>query len=316
MENLNKLLLRQAQKYIGEIDKIPSGYLSFLQAVSASYDHNEKDRHLLERSIELSSGEMIELNEQLRNDSEKLKQAHSELKATEKIRLQKRLGEEKIKKLQEITDAIIKVQERERAYLASELHDNINQVLATSKLYLDTAITNESERLNLITDSKEFLNIAMDEIRHLCKSLSPPSLSESSLGTSLDELIENVKQVGNIQFTTEWGNIDETKMCEEMKLTIFRIVQEQLNNIFKHANASKVIIQLIQKNEGLQLSIKDDGIGFDISKKRNGIGLQNILNRTNLFNGEAIINSKPGAGCELVIAFNKQTERSTYKIAS
>ncbi len=176
MQHLNKLLLRQIQKQLGGPEKISENYFNLVQAVSASYDHYEKDRHLLERSIEISSAEMIGLNEQLRAETKELKKAHDELEATEKIRLEKRLDEEKIKKLREITQAVIEVQERERSYLAAELHDNINQVLATSVMYLDTAIKNEEVRLNLMAESKDFIHNAMEEIRGLCRSLLPPSL--------------------------------------------------------------------------------------------------------------------------------------------
>jgi signal transduction histidine kinase len=316
MQNLNKLLLRQAQKHLGGLDNIPENYHAFIQAISESYNHYEKDRNLLERSIELSSSEMIELNEQLKKETEELKIAHDELKATEKIRLEKRLDKEKIKKLQEITEVVIAVQERERSYLGAELHDNINQVLATSMLYVDTAIHNEDKRLELIKDGKGFIDTAMQEIRHLSKSLIPPSLSQTSLLTALDDMIRNIKHIDRVEIITDWENIDEEQICEKMKLAIFRIMQEQMNNIFKHAEAKTVNIKLTQHNDGLQLSIKDDGVGFDTSKKRNGVGLQNIVSRIDLFNGELIINSQPGAGCELLVSFYKPVASIHQKIAS
>ena len=210
MENLNKLLLRQAQKYLGGLDKVPEDYNAFLQAINESYNHYEKDHRLLERSIELSSTEMIELNEQLQKETIELKKAHEELRATENIRLEKRLDEEKIKKLQEITEAVIAVQERERSHLGAELHDNINQVLATSMLFIDTAIHNEDIRLNLIKDSKKFINSAIQEIRYLSKSLLPPLLSQNSLVSALNDMIKNIKQVDTLQVITDWENIDES----------------------------------------------------------------------------------------------------------
>jgi signal transduction histidine kinase len=316
MQDINKLLMRQAQKYLGGLDNVPENYHAFIQAVSESYNHYEKDHRLLERSIELSSTEMIELNEQLKIETEELKKAHEELSATENIRLEKRLDEEKIKKLQEITEAVIGVQERERSYLGGELHDNINQVLATCMLYIDTAIHNEDMRLGLIKNSKVFIDNAIQEIRYLSKSLLPPSLSQTSLVCALDDMVKNIKQVDKLQIIADWDNIDETQLCEKLKLAIFRIIQEQLNNIFKHANAKTVIIELTQHNECLQLSIKDDGVGFDTLKKRTGVGLQNIVSRSNLFNGEVVIHSQPGAGCELLVAFYKQVETIQQKIAS
>jgi len=259
---------------------------------------------------------MIELHQQLRNETAQLTVAHEELKATEKIRIDKRLDEERIKKLEEITEAVIEVQERERTYLAAELHDNINQILATSRLYIDTAIQNESVRLNLITESKEFIRNAMEEIRALCKSLLPPALSHTSLIDALDDFIQNIKQVDQVQIITEWENIDESQMCDKMKLTIFRIVQEQFNNIFKHARAKTIIVRLVQQNDGLQLNIKDDGIGFNTSQKRNGVGLQNIISRASLLKGEVMVNSRIGAGCELSVAFQMRVANMQQRLAS
>ena len=316
MKDLNKLLVRQAEKYLGGVDNVPENYYAFIQAINESYNHYEKDHHLLERSIELSSEEMIELNEQLRKETKQLKQAHEELRATEIIRLEKRLDEEKIKKLQEISEVGIAIQERERIYLGAELHDNINQILATSMLYIDTAIRNEDTRLELITDSKTFIDKAIQEIRALSKSLLPPILSQTSLTKALDNMVHDIQQVDKLQIITHWENLNENLLCEKMKLNIFRIIQEQLNNIFKHANATTVTIELTQPDEGLQLSIKDDGIGFDTSQKRAGIGLQNIISRTNLFNGEVVIKSKPSEGCELIVKFSKYIEPTELSAAS
>ncbi|UAY53344.1 sensor histidine kinase [Ferruginibacter albus] len=311
----NKLLLRQAQKYLGNLDNISEELQAFLKAVNESYDHYEKDHHLLERSIELSSEEMIELNQQLRKETEGLKKAHQELKETEKIRLEKTLDAQKIKQLREISEAVIAAQEKERSNLAAELHDNINQILGASRLYIDTAINNEEVRLNLIKESKLFLDNAMEEIRYLSRTLLPPRLSQTSLVEALNDMIKNIKMVDKLEIITDWEHLDESAMCEQMKLSIFRIIQEQLNNIFKHAQATTVIIEITQ-HDGLQLSIKDNGIGFNTSEKRNGIGLQNIISRTNLFNGEVVINSAPGEGCELLISFNRQVENVPKKIAS
>ena len=228
----------------------------------------------------------------------------SVLDITQRVMLEKKLVEEKLKKQQEITDAVITAQERERSFLGEELHDNINQILATSKLYLDLAVASDSLRKDLMKDSRNFTMTAMEEIRKLSKSLLPPSLGEISLREALSELIENTRQANKLHFIKEWGDIDESVLSEKLSLVIFRIVQEQLNNIFKHAKASTIAIGLKQEAGSLQLKIKDDGIGFDTSQKRRGIGLKNIVSRADLFKGEVIINSRPGEGCELIIDFN------------
>lgn len=156
----------------------------------------------------------------------------------------------------------------------------------------------------------------MEEIRALCKSLLPPALSHTSLIDALDDFIQNIKQVDQVQIITEWENIDESQMCDKMKLTIFRIVQEQFNNIFKHARAKTIIVRLVQQNDGLQLNIKDDGIGFNTSQKRNGVGLQNIISRASLLKGEVMVNSRIGAGCELSVAFQMRVANMQQRLAS
>lgn len=226
---------------------------------------------------------------------------------TGRILLEQKLTEERIKKQQEITAAVITTQEQERTFLAEELHDNINQILATANLYMDCALSDRDldTRLNFVKDSKQFIKQAMDEIRKLSKTLLPPSLGETGLQEALTDIIEKIKRVNDsIHFFIDWQLPDENIFTEKLKLAIFRIVQEQLNNIFKHARASNITITLKLEDEALKLIVKDDGAGFDMSQKRNGVGLQNIFKRAGLLNGTATINSTPGTGCELTINFD------------
>lgn len=224
---------------------------------------------------------------------------------TERVLLEEKLAEEKIKKQQEIHAAIITAQAQERSFLGEELHDNINQILATAKLYMDGAINNEESRIGLVKEGKKLVNYAIEEIRSLSKRLLLPSLGEAGLKRTLTDIIEKIKHVNDsINFIIDWRLADEDSLSEKLKLTIYRIVQEQLNNVFKHAKASTIIISLQQNEELLQLGIKDDGVGFDQAAKRNGVGLLNIKSRAELLNGNVLINSKPGEGCELIINFN------------
>ncbi len=244
---------------------------------------------------------------------------------TERVLFEEKLNEERIKKQQEINAAIITAQAQERSMLGEELHDNINQILATANLYMDGAVGNEKSRLDFIKEGKGLIKNAMEEIRKLSKTLLPPSLGEVGLEHSLADVIERIKLVNdNIKFHIDWQIPDENTISEKLRLSIFRIIQEQLNNIFKHAKATNIFISLKQDEQILELSIKDDGIGFDSSEESNGIGLKNIINRTALLNGTISINSSPGAGCELKINFACQNsnsnilpkENTTYKLNS
>jgi two-component system sensor histidine kinase UhpB len=235
---------------------------------------------------------------------------------TERVLLEEKLLEEKIKKQQEITAAIITTQTQERAFFGVELHDNINQILATANLYLDTALSNEERRVTLIQDSRNIIKMAIEEIRKLSKSLLPPSLGEAGLEEALNVTINNIKRVNDrIKFDFICNIPDESVLNDKLKLGVFRIVQEQLNNIFKHAGASNISIRLDQEEEILHLNVSDNGVGFDTSAKRNGVGLNNIFERADYLDGVATINSSPGNGCQLAVDF-KYKKSKARKYAS
>ena len=97
--------------------------------------------------------------------------------------------------------------------------------------------------------------------------------------------------------------LEERFMEDNFKLSVYRICQEQFNNITKYAKANTIHFYLGNRNGSLELRIKDDGIGFDKAKKSNGVGLMNMKTRAALFNGMIEINTAPGKGCELVVQF-------------
>ena len=222
---------------------------------------------------------------------------------TKKVQLENSLNEERQLRQQQIMEAGITGQEKERTELGQELHDNINQILASSKLYIECAIKNDESRIDLMTESRLLVEKAMFEIRQLSKSLLPPSLGEIGLLQALTEMAENIKHAYNIAITIDWKLEDENKLGSKLKLTIFRILQEQLNNIIKHADAKHVIIRILKKQYLLHISIGDDGVGFDTTQKGKGVGLRNITSRAEVSNGVVFIDSKPGAGCELAVNF-------------
>ena len=224
---------------------------------------------------------------------------------TEKIQLENSLNEERQIRHQQITEAAIAGQEKERTEIGEELHDNINQILASTKLYIECAIKDVNPRTDLITESKILLEKAMKEIRNLSKALLPPSLGEIGLLQALHDLVENITQVNDLNISIKWNEVKENEISIKLKLTIFRIIQEQLNNIIKHANAQNVIISLKKEAQQIQVTVQDDGRGFDTSLKRNGVGLRNISSRAEVNNGTVSIISKPGQGCELRVIFTE-----------
>jgi PAS domain S-box-containing protein len=223
---------------------------------------------------------------------------------TQLIDLENKLNLERKEKQQQITSAAITAQEKERMFLGQELHDNINPLLATVQLYMDCAMINIDQRGNLLKESKTLINTAVEEIRTISNSLIPKPFHQISLKEAIADICKNINKASDLQFIADWDSVDDNSLSDKMKLTIFRIVQEQITNILKHANAKEVIIGLYRERGVLILAIKDDGEGFDVSSKRNGVGLQNISSRAELLNGEVIISSSPGNGCELQVIFD------------
>src|SRR6185437_4801520 len=182
---------------------------------------------------------------------------------TERIRLEKELALQQRLKQQQITEVVLGAQERERFELGQELHDNINQILATSKLYLDVAIEEREPRMELLAKSRNNISMAIEEIRKLSKDLIAPSLHDLGLMQSIKELIRNIQSVGKMKIRLNVSGLDEEALLPEQKMNIYRIIQEQLNNILKHAQADTVVIELNKIKEQVRLRLTDDGRGFD-----------------------------------------------------
>jgi PAS domain S-box-containing protein len=218
---------------------------------------------------------------------------------SEKTMLQEKLRNEELTRERKIAQATIAAQEREREFIGKELHDNINQILASTKLYLDIAQEKVEMQNNFIEKSKGNLMHAINEIRALSKSLVPYSLKDLSFVDAIEELLEPYlsSQTFLIHFTFE-GPLNT--LHDDLKLILFRVIQEQLTNIAKHANAKKVWLNIKYSNT-IRLIIKDNGKGFDPYAKREGIGISNIKNRVSMFQGRVDIISAPGKGTSLEV---------------
>jgi PAS domain S-box-containing protein len=225
---------------------------------------------------------------------------------TERIRLEKELALQHRLKQQQITEVVLGAQERERFELGQELHDNINQILATSKLYLDVAIEEREPRMELLTKSRNNIGMAIEEIRRLSKELITPSLNDLGLVQSIKELIRSIQMVKKMKIRLSISGLDENGLLPEQKINIYRIIQEQLNNILKHAQASTVAIDLSSHREQIRLRVEDDGKGFDPRARRNGVGISNIMSRAELYNGKVEIDTAPGKGCRLEVILNSK----------
>ncbi|GAC1419257.1 MAG: hypothetical protein NVSMB67_09110 [Flavisolibacter sp.] len=222
---------------------------------------------------------------------------------TQRKRMEQDLLQNQLEIQKAINQATIDTQEQERGEIGKELHDNVNQVLTTTKLYLDLALSNPELKDELIHKSTKNIIDVINEIRQLSKSLMDPSIGDLGLIDSIKDLIENINLTRKLQVGLTVNEKIESALNKNQKLTIFRIIQETLNNAMKHAKATTVQINLGQTENALELIIQDDGIGFHPEQVKKGVGLKNIKNRIYLINGTHTITSEPEKGCIINIKF-------------
>lgn len=219
---------------------------------------------------------------------------------TEKKITEDQILDQKIQAQKMITREIIKAEERERNKIGQELHDNVNQILASIKLFLGVAKESDATDSNeLLSRSEKLIDNAIQEIRELSKSQVAP-LKKISLKELIRSLIVKLEESTSIK-TKFVYELQDSDIDDDLKLNIYRIVQEQINNVLKHADASHINILICTEDSFLHISVADDGKGFDPDKKRKGIGISNMINRVESFNGELKIESSPGNGCKLTI---------------
>ncbi|MBX9784189.1 MAG: PAS domain S-box protein [Chitinophagaceae bacterium] len=223
--------------------------------------------------------------------------------AMEDISERKKLEEqlilkERIKQKQ-IAQAAVNAQEKERADIGKELHDNISQMLTSTRLFLD--ILNNKSPDELLERSIKNINNIIGEVRNVSRSLVPSSIEDLGLIASLNDLMDSVRATKMMEVEFYPDNDIENLIHPNTKLTLYRIVQEQMNNILKHAGAKNVLIELFAENSMIELIVTDDGQGFDITTIKRGLGLKNMRSRTELLNGTIDIKTGPDKGCKLKV---------------
>ncbi|MGF2413024.1 MAG: PAS domain-containing sensor histidine kinase, partial [Ferruginibacter sp.] len=220
---------------------------------------------------------------------------------TARKKLETQLLNEQVKKQKLINQATIDAQEKERNMISAELHDNVNQLLMSAKLHIGAAKNSDIQN-ELLDKASDYILQAVEEIRSLSKKLNTSIVRSVGLEQSIFDICRNMKQFNDITVSI---NVDKNvidKLTKEQQLVVFRIIQEQSNNIIKYSRADAVTINLSEKNNQCCLLISDNGIGFDKEKqKANGIGFINIFNRVDAYNGKVEIITYPDNGCTLNI---------------
>jgi PAS domain S-box-containing protein len=215
---------------------------------------------------------------------------------TEKRRLQLELEEKK----RAVTEATIAGQEAERSELARELHDNVGQILAMCKLFVD--ITSDTVEHEYLDKCREQLQRAITEIRSLSHRLSPETLFRKGLPVAIADMVNNINQTGKLRIDhkkcTRFENAD---LPPRLQIASFRIVQECINNILKHAQATEATIHICLGDTDLSIEVSDNGKGFDPADGQSGIGLKNIYDRIEMNGGSIDLQAAPGKGCSIYV---------------
>jgi len=217
--------------------------------------------------------------------------------------LEKILAEQARLNEQQITEAAEDAKELERSDIGKELHDNVNQLLAASRLYLEIARKGGENSELYLSRSSEFTLIAIEEIRKLTKGLTTNIIKSLGLCGAIESICQDNMELNPVRITWSLDRHIEQIVNDKFKLNVYRIFQEQLSNIIKHAGATAINISLLQDKKLILLSIADDGIGFDTNDKSKGIGIANIKSRAKAFKGIAEFTSRPGQGCVLYVTF-------------
>ncbi|RZL44237.1 MAG: hypothetical protein EOP00_20635 [Pedobacter sp.] len=198
------------------------------------------------------------------------------------------------------TKSVFEGEQNERIRIARDLHDGIGQMLSVVKMNVSTL--NPADKT--VEGTLNLVDKTITELRAISHNLIPEALN-FGLFAALEDICQKINEAGKTQVALNVGEeINDIQLTQQNKLSIYRIVQEVLNNMIKHANASYISIDIKKANENMLIAIKDNGDGFDTSKidDSKGIGWKNISARVHLMDGDMNIKSEKLIGTQIEIS--------------
>jgi len=220
---------------------------------------------------------------------------------------QKSLLNAELLKQQDIrTKAVIEAEEKERMRIARDLHDGVGQTLSAAKLNLSNLESKlrvtETETQSALKNAIDLVDDSVKEVRAVSHSMMPNALLKSGLVAAVREFIQKLSSAGQLKIDLEITGLHE-RLEQATETVLFRVMQEIVSNIIKHAGANRVTIQIIKHEDELTVMIEDNGIGFDTAKLNdfNGIGLKNIVSRVEFLKGKVDFDSAAGRGTTVTI---------------
>lgn len=214
-------------------------------------------------------------------------------------------------KIRSLTKALLGAQENERMRLAFDLHDYVAQDISAAKIICENMIAEEGEGDNRIKPEvaklANMLNTCMSEVRQIAYNLHPSALEKLGLIPGITELCRDFSASRMFLIDFSHAGMEGLELDFDLKINLYRIVQEALVNIGRHAQADRVAVKLVASHPKLLLRIEDNGIGFDYKKrmdeaqKEKHMGLQSMEQRVGLLKGQINITSQPGEGTRVLI---------------
>jgi PAS domain S-box-containing protein len=213
---------------------------------------------------------------------------------------------------------VIQAQEEERRNLARELHDDLCQWLSGMKLsigMLEESLSENKQTANKLRKIKQQINNRIIEVRRMATTLRPSALDDFGMCIALERLCENFEKMHEIRVTFTKTDTRHDHYPSEIEIAIYRIAQEALSNIMKHANAKSVDVSFTETDRTIILRIEDNGVGIDEKKMKSrksdntGLGLISMKERANLLGGTMQINSFPGRGTKINVEIPFSSEK-------
>jgi two-component system sensor histidine kinase UhpB len=194
--------------------------------------------------------------------------------------------------------AALQAQEEERARVARDLHDEVNQSLTGLLLRLEAARADAPPSLEPeLAETKALANQAMRELLSLARQLRPTALDDLGLAAAIAGLVERLGG-GEVEATVAVDG-DFSDLSDDAQLVVYRVAQEALSNAARHSGARRVSVALRRDGAGVELTVADDGRGFAFAESERGLGIGGMRERALLIGGEVTIESRPGAGTKV-----------------
>ncbi|RYY63064.1 MAG: PAS domain-containing sensor histidine kinase [Chitinophagaceae bacterium] len=193
---------------------------------------------------------------------------------------------------------INKALQAERTRIGHELHDNVNQILASAALYIDSLQPVNDEQNLIRKKGREYIILAIEEIRNLSRKMVMPYPDNQTLSQKIMRLVQDIRNTTPLRLAYA-PDPTPGDFSPAIKLALFRIIQEQVKNILTHSKASEATISIDKTGEAVLLTISDNGIGFDPARVVRGVGLTSMMSRVAQYGGELVVDAEPGNGCRL-----------------